>query len=151
MCHNLLCSSFIVFFMLIFPFFLFTLFCFNFFIALSLFSVWFFIALPFSPVFCFCFFLRVSSLSYPNLLGTKGLVVIVVVWTLICEYCFLVEYIVEIVALSFSTLDFAALVILALNCIDTYHKHYLVLLILLQSVRWLHPVRLSQIVISGAY
>jgi hypothetical protein len=67
------------------------------------------------------------------------------------KYCFLVEYIVEIVALSFSTLDFAALVILALNCIDTYHKHYLVLLILLQSVRWLHPVRLSQIVISGAY
>jgi hypothetical protein len=115
------------------------------------FSVWVFIALPFSPVFCFCFFLWVSSLSYPNLLGTKGLVVVVVVWTLICEYCFLVEYIVEIVALSFSTLDFAALVILALNCIDTYHKHYLVLLILLQSVRWLHPVRLSQIVISGAY
>jgi uncharacterized membrane protein (DUF485 family) len=64
---------------------------------------------------------------------------------------FLVEYIAEIVLLSFNSLDFAALVILALNCIDTYHKHYLMLLIFLQSVRWLHPVGLSQLVISGAY
>jgi hypothetical protein len=53
--------------------------CFSFFIFLSFFSVWFFIALPcFSLLFQLFFvsvfrLLRVSSLAYPNLLGTKRL------------------------------------------------------------------------------
>jgi hypothetical protein len=64
-----------------FVFFFFALLClfyvFQFFYCLfPLFSVWFFIALPFfssfSPLF-FLFFFWLTSLAYPNLLGTKRL------------------------------------------------------------------------------
>jgi hypothetical protein len=55
-----------------------TFFVFPFFIAFSpLFLFGFFIALPFPLCFCLCFstpsLLWVSSLAYPNLLGTKRL------------------------------------------------------------------------------
>jgi hypothetical protein len=47
----------------------------QFFIAFPPFSFWFFIALPFAPCFYLCFVsvfqpLWVSSLAYPNLLGS---------------------------------------------------------------------------------
>jgi hypothetical protein len=84
MCYNLHLHLLLFYclFMLVFSF-LFDLFhlfvCFSSFIAFSLFLFGFFIALPFFPLpfhlyFVYVFrLLWVSSLAYPNLLGTKRL------------------------------------------------------------------------------
>jgi hypothetical protein len=78
MCQNLDLRFFLfyclfvrVFLLFIHPF---SLSCGLMFYCLSLFFVWFFYCSSFSPLFCLCFSTHaVSSLDYPNLLGTKRL------------------------------------------------------------------------------
>jgi hypothetical protein len=76
MCQNLdlRLLLFYCLFMLVFSFYLlfFPLMCFNFLLPFPTFSFWIFCCPSISPLFHLCFWLLwVSSLAYPNLLGTK--------------------------------------------------------------------------------